>query len=162
MATVAIRGLRTLLTFMALGFCGACSNEPKETEQPVPVQIVPVSKATLQQTVMASAVLFPIAQSALVPKISAPVKKFYVNRGSHVRAGQLLAELENRDLAAAAQENRGAYDQAQPTSRRNCRKRNWTPKLRSRPTTPRRRYTTAGKSCSSKAPCRARNWIRPA
>jgi HlyD family secretion protein len=115
MATVAIRGLRTLLTFMALGFCWACSNEPKETEQPVPVQIVPVSKATLQQTVMASAVLFPIAQSALVPKISAPVKKFYVNRGSHVRAGQLLAELENRDLAAAAQENKGTFDQAQAT-----------------------------------------------
>src|SRR6185503_8400721 len=36
-----------------------------------------------------------------------------VNRGSHVRAGQLLAELENRDLAAAAQENKGAFDQAQ-------------------------------------------------
>jgi HlyD family secretion protein len=115
MASVAIRGLRTLLTLMVLGFCWACSNEPKETEQPVPVQIVPVSKATLQQTVLANAVLFPIAQSALVPKISAPVKKFYVNRGSHVRAGQLLAELENRDLAAAAQENKGTFDQAQAT-----------------------------------------------
>src|SRR5262249_4258683 len=40
-------------------------------------------------------------------------KKFLVNRGSHVRTGQLLAVLENRDLAAAAQENKGAYDQAQ-------------------------------------------------
>jgi HlyD family secretion protein len=79
------------------------------------VQIVPVAKATLQQTVTADAVLFPTAQSALVPKISAPVKKFYVNRGSHVRAGQLLAELENRDLAAAAQENRGTFDQAEAT-----------------------------------------------
>src|SRR5207248_8610844 len=28
-------------------------------------------------------------------------------------AGQLLAVLENRDLAAAAQENKGSYDQAQ-------------------------------------------------
>jgi multidrug efflux pump subunit AcrA (membrane-fusion protein) len=77
------------------------------------VQIVAVSQSTLEQTVTANAVLFPIAQSALVPKISAPVKKFYVNRGNHVRAGQLLAELENRDLAAAAQENKGAFDQAQ-------------------------------------------------
>jgi multidrug efflux pump subunit AcrA (membrane-fusion protein) len=77
------------------------------------VQIVPVSQSTLDETVTANAVLFPIAQSALVPKLSAPVKRFYVNRGSHVRAGQLLAELENRDLAAAAQENRGAFDQAQ-------------------------------------------------
>jgi len=96
-----------------LGICSACSSEPKDTEQPVPVQIVPVSQSTLDETVTANAVLFPIAQSALVPKLSAPVKRFYVNRGSHVRAGQLLAELENRDLAAAAQENRGAFDQAQ-------------------------------------------------
>jgi HlyD family secretion protein len=115
MAISAMRGLGTLLTLMALGVCFACSSEPKETEQPVPVEIVPVSKVTLQQTVLANAVLFPIAQSALVPKISAPVRKFYVNRGSHVRAGQLLAELENRDLAAATQENKGAFDQAQAT-----------------------------------------------
>lgn len=93
----------------------ACSSEPKDTEPAVPVQIVSVSKANLQQTITTDAVLFPIAQSAIVPKISAPVKKFYVNRGSHVRAGQLLAELENRDLAAAAQENKGAYDQAEAT-----------------------------------------------
>jgi multidrug efflux pump subunit AcrA (membrane-fusion protein) len=92
-----------------------CSGEAKDTEQPVPVEIVSVEKATVQQKITADAVLFPIAQSALVPKISAPVKKFLVNRGSHVRSGQLLAVLENRDLAAAAQENRGAYDQAEAT-----------------------------------------------
>jgi multidrug efflux pump subunit AcrA (membrane-fusion protein) len=93
----------------------ACSGEAKDTEQPVPVEIVSVEKGTVQQKITADAVLFPIAQSALVPKISAPVKKFLVNRGSHVRSGQLLAVLENRDLAAAAQENRGAYDQAEAT-----------------------------------------------
>ena len=92
----------------------ACSGN-KDSEQPVPVEIVPVEKAALQQIVASDAVIFPIAQSALVPKISAPVKKFYVNRGSRVRAGELLAVLENRDLAAATQENRGAYDQAQAT-----------------------------------------------
>src|SRR5581483_2772062 len=41
------------------------------------------------------------------------VRKFYVNRGNKVRRGQLLAVLENRDLAAAAVENRGAYEQAE-------------------------------------------------
>lgn len=93
----------------------ACSGNAKESEQPVPVEIVPVQKATLHQTITADAVLFPIAQSALVPKISAPVKKFLVNRGSQVRAGELLAVLENRDLAAAAQDSKGAFDQAQAT-----------------------------------------------
>jgi len=56
-----------------------------------------------------------LQQSAIVPKISAPVKAFYVKRGSRVRKGQLLAVLENRDLAAAAQENQGAYNQAEAT-----------------------------------------------
>src|SRR5262249_4967768 len=69
----------------------------------------------LEQKITGDAVLFPIAQSALPAKISAPVKKFLVNRGSRVHAGQLLAVLENRDLAAAAQQNTGTYDQAQPT-----------------------------------------------
>src|ERR1700675_1243665 len=59
--------------------------------------------------VTSEAVLYPLAQSAIVPKISAPIKAFYVNRGSKVHAGQLLATLENRDLAAAAQDNQGAY-----------------------------------------------------
>ena len=57
--------------------------------------------------------MFPIHQAALVPKINAPVRKFYVNRGSHVRSGQLLAVLENRDLVAGAQQSQGEYEQAQ-------------------------------------------------
>ncbi len=86
----------------------------KKPEEPtVGVQVIPVKKATIEQTVTSEAVLFPLAQSAIVPKISAPVKAFFVKRGSKVHEGQLLATLENRDLAAAAQDNQGAYDQAQ-------------------------------------------------
>jgi multidrug efflux pump subunit AcrA (membrane-fusion protein) len=109
------RIVAAFLLAVSIAVMTACSGEAKDTEQPVPVEIVSVEKATVQQKITADAVLFPIAQSALVPKISAPVKKFLVNRGSHVRSGQLLAVLENRDLAAAAQENRGAYDQAEAT-----------------------------------------------
>src|SRR5581483_7018597 len=102
-----------LLLTLALTLLCACSGEAKNTETAVPVEIVEVAKTTLQQKVSAEAVLFPIAQSAIVPKITAPVQRFLVNRGSHVRKGQLLAVLENRDLAAAARENKGAYTQAQ-------------------------------------------------
>jgi multidrug efflux pump subunit AcrA (membrane-fusion protein) len=98
----------------ALGFATltACSHE--KTEEPsVSVQIVPVENKTLHKVVRAEAILFPLQQSAIVPKIAAPVKTFYVRRGSKVRKGQLLAILENRDLVAATQESRGAYDQAE-------------------------------------------------
>jgi len=108
-----IRIPAALLILAAFISSSACSGGDKEAVPSVPVQIVTVEKATLQQTISADAVIFPIAQSALVPKITAPVKKFLVNRGSRVHAGQLLAVLENRDLAAAAQENKGSYDQAQ-------------------------------------------------
>ena len=92
-----------------------CSKESGEKEPVAPVQVAAVERTTLEHTISAEAVLFPLAQSAITPKISAPVKTFYVKRGSPVREGQLLAVLENRDLAAAAQDTKGSYDQAQAT-----------------------------------------------
>jgi len=105
-----ILSLAAIITVVASGL--GCSSE-KPAEPTVGVQVVPVKKSTIEQTVTSEAVLYPLAQSAIVPKISAPIKAFYVNRGSKVHAGQLLATLENRDLAAAAQDNQGTYDQAQ-------------------------------------------------
>jgi HlyD family secretion protein len=101
------------LALLPLIFLLSCSKDSGEKEAAVPVQVVAVQKETIQRTVTAEAILFPLQQAAITPKISAPVKAFYIKRGSLVHKGQLLAVLENRDLAAAAQENRGSYDQAQ-------------------------------------------------
>ena len=90
----------------------ACSEE-KTAEAVVPVTAAPVQKATIQRVIEADAVLFPLQQAAIVPKITAPVRKFLVNRGSKVHQGQLLAILENQDLAAAKEENKGAFEQAE-------------------------------------------------
>lgn len=92
-----------------------CSSDREDNEPIVTVQVAAVEKTTIEQTISAQAILFPRQQSAIVPKISAPVQKFLVKRGSPVREGQLLAVLENRDLSAAAQDTKGAYDQAQAT-----------------------------------------------
>jgi HlyD family secretion protein len=91
----------------------ACSSDQADKEPTVSVQAVPVEKTQIQHTINAQAILFPRQQSAIVPKISAPVQKFLVKRGSPVTQGQLLAVLENRDLSAAAVDTKGAYDQAQ-------------------------------------------------
>lgn len=106
------RAITVSATMLLLSFAG-CSKEPAEKEPTVPVQVAAVQQTTLQRQVVAQAILFPLQQSAITPKISAPVAKFYVQRGSHVRAGQLLATLENRDLSAAAEQNKGDYEQAQ-------------------------------------------------
>src|ERR1035437_4958814 len=91
----------------------SCSKKEQETEPDVSVQAVKAEKKSIRQIIRSEAVLFPRNQAAITPKIVAPVKKFYVNRGSRVNAGQLLAVLENRDLAAAETENKGSYQQAE-------------------------------------------------
>ena len=79
-----------------------------------PCKSAPRRKA-IPLKVIADAILYPRDQAAIVPKVVAPVKKFYVDRGSHVNAGQLLAELENQDLAGAHQKSQGGYQQAEVT-----------------------------------------------
>jgi RND family efflux transporter MFP subunit len=96
---------------VSLILLSACKKE-EETKPIVTVQTVVVQRTDLVQTVETEAILFPIEQAAITPKVSAPVKEFKVNRGSRVKKGQLLAVLENQDLSAAATENRGGLDQA--------------------------------------------------
>src|SRR2546427_7145165 len=115
--TVHRRGVRRPVSLIFLAsliafLFAACSHEEAE-EAAVPVKAATVQKTAIQRVIAADAVLFPLQQSALVPKISALVKTFYVNRGSKVHKGQLLAVLENRDLAAAHEENKGAFEQAE-------------------------------------------------
>jgi multidrug efflux pump subunit AcrA (membrane-fusion protein) len=103
-------GALVVLGFVASG----CSKGTEVEAAPtVTVQVGAAENQTIERKVSAEATLYPLEQSAIVPKITAPVKKFYVEKGSKVHAGQLLAELENSDLLAQKQENEGAYTQAE-------------------------------------------------
>src|SRR3974390_2368883 len=95
-----------------IGALTACSSEKPE-EAAVLVKAATVAKTTIQRVIAADAVLFPLQQASLVPKIASPVKAFYVNKGSKVHKGQLLAVLENQDLAAAREDTKGAFEQAE-------------------------------------------------
>jgi HlyD family secretion protein len=114
------RHLAIFFTAAAVLFSG-CSkkgdDEEKKAEAPAPVQVTAVTQDTIRRTVEADGVLFPLDQASIMPKISAPVQKFMVNRGDHVRSGQLLAVLENRDLSAAVVESRGQLTQAESNLR---------------------------------------------
>jgi HlyD family secretion protein len=107
-----------LLIAAAMLLTSACSKkEEKEVEAPVPVQVTVVTQDTIRHVVTGDGALFALDQQNVMPKISAPVKKFYVNRGDRVKQGQLLAVLENRDLAAQAAESKGGLDQAESNLR---------------------------------------------
>jgi HlyD family secretion protein len=101
--------LTAVLALLSFG----CSEKEKEKEPVVSVESALVQRTELRRSVTAQAIVYPLHQAALVPKISAPVEKFYVNRGSRVRQGQLLAVLENKDLSAAAEQSKGEFEQAQ-------------------------------------------------
>ena len=106
-------------TRRALGFAllpliafAGCKKEETPTPE-VTVQAEKPEQGSISEHIVADAILAPLAQAAIQSKVSAPVKKFYVQRGAKVKEGQLLAVLENADLAAAAQDNKGSYEAAQ-------------------------------------------------
>jgi HlyD family secretion protein len=89
------------------------SKQEQEPGRVVTVDVAPVLLSSIQRTIRTQGLLYPRQQAAIVPKLSAPIKKTYVQRGARVRAGQLLLELENQDLAGQAAENRAAYELAE-------------------------------------------------
>lgn len=107
--------LSTLAAGLILAAVGCSSHADDEPGSPpvVSVQVVTVSQGPLRQWVRTQAVLYPLRQAIITPKISAPVSRFFVQRGDHVRQGELLAELEDHDLSAAARESQGQLETAQ-------------------------------------------------
>jgi HlyD family secretion protein len=95
---------------------GGCHRGGEQEQSPVvTVDVAPVTLAKIQDTVRADGIVYARQQAAIVPKISAPIAKRLVERGARVRAGQLLLELENKDLAGAALKGQAAYEAAQAT-----------------------------------------------
>jgi HlyD family secretion protein len=109
---------RPLFVVIAMFSLVGCSKAPDENEKgPAPVQVTAVTQATIRRAVEGDGALFALDQDSIMPKISAPVQKFFVNRGDHVKRGQVLALLENRDLVDAAAESEGAVEQAEANLR---------------------------------------------
>jgi len=102
-------GSAVVLPFLFVPGCKKESTPPVE----VTVQAEHPEQGTIAEHISVDAILSPLAQAAIEPKITAPVRRFYVQRGAKVKEGQLLAVLENTDLTAAALDNKGSYMAAQ-------------------------------------------------
>src|SRR5580704_16148955 len=98
---------------LALIGCGSAKKEEADVEAPTPVQVDTVRKGPIDHVVSADAVLYPVNQANVTAKIASPLKRVLVNRGDHVKSGQVVIELETADLAAATNESKSLYDQAQ-------------------------------------------------
>jgi len=100
-------------TVLVLLWATGCKESEKEKEPVATVQVTPVRKAAIEETIAAEAVVYPVQQAVVTPKITSTIKQFLVQRGSKVRKGQLLAILENADLSAAAEQSKGEFEQAE-------------------------------------------------
>ena len=96
--------------FLVLGGCKKAA--PEEEKPVVGVQAEHPETGEITEDISADAMLTPVAQASVASKVSAPIKQFFVQRGSHVAEGQLVAKLENQDLEGAAVDNEGSYTAA--------------------------------------------------
>ena len=115
-----IRHLRRAAAWLVLPLTllTSCRKDADDEKEKVANPVVNVlvetaNRGAIDHMVIADAVLYPVSQANITSKINAPVKRTLVGRGDHVRAGQVLLELESGDLAAIAREAQHQYEQAQ-------------------------------------------------
>ena len=110
----AVRFCAIPIALFSLALSSGCKKANEGDTAPlVTVQAEHPEVGPISEHIAADATLTAVAEAAISPKITAPVRRFYVQRGSKVKQGQLLAVLENRDLSAQALDNQGQYTAAQ-------------------------------------------------
>jgi HlyD family secretion protein len=104
-----------LCAMLAVSLVAGGCRKAAETvpEASVAVEAEHPTVGPISAEITADAVLAPRAQAAIAPRISAPVKEEFVQRGASVHKGQLLLTLEDLDLRGAARDSRGNLSQAQ-------------------------------------------------
>ena len=111
---------RHSLLYLPALFLAGCGPHAEETP-PKPVVDVKVAKAELAEvkvTVRGPAFVFAREQANIGSRITAPIRKLLARKGDNVAAGQLLAQLDNRDLLAQRDEAAAAVTDAEANLQR--------------------------------------------
>ena len=87
---------------------GCKSKDADVPDVAVTVQASRPTQGDISEQIVADAILAPLSQAALAPRISAPIRAEFVQRGARVHRGQLLVSLESRDLQGSALESKGS------------------------------------------------------
>ena len=109
-----------VLIFSAVFFSSCKPKEPVAEAPPVVVVSVRVAQAERQNIaaqVMALGSINPIQQATVSAKISAPIAQMAILKNKIVRAGEVIAVLESRDLQAQKKEALALLDEAKLSAR---------------------------------------------
>ncbi len=99
--------------------CGCDRAKEDAPEKPVVrVKVTSAAIADIPQTVTAPASIFPRDQANVSARITAPIRELRARKGDTVRAGDVLAVLENRDLMAQREEAQAALSDAEANLRK--------------------------------------------
>lgn len=96
--------------------CGSKAKREAEDAKSTPLVEVTFGKAVssdIPVSISAPATVFAREQANVSGRVTAPIRRLLVRKGDTVRSGQVLAELENRDVAAQLAEAQGAVANAQ-------------------------------------------------
>ena len=102
---------------MVLAAAGCKKQQDEAPEAAVVVQAAHPTRGPIAEEISADAILAPLSQAAIAPRISAPIRAEYVQRGAHVRRGQLLVTLEDGDLRGSALDSAGTLAAAQANAK---------------------------------------------
>lgn len=111
-----MRTLRALAPGLAMALSlviAGCGKAP-QAEEPLPeaVRVQPATLGPASQPVHASGVLVPQEELRLAFKVGGVIQRIEVKAGQRVRAGQLLAEIEQTEIQAEVEQARQLAEQA--------------------------------------------------
>jgi multidrug efflux pump subunit AcrA (membrane-fusion protein) len=107
--------LASVLASITLALTG-CSSKPEEEPTPlIEVKLGSPSRRNLEISVSGPATIFPREQANIAARITAPIRDLRAHKGDNVKAGQVLAVLDSRDLTAQKAEAAAAENEALQT-----------------------------------------------
>lgn len=121
---IAAKTRNTLITLMFVGLAGllsACNRDgaAAQTKAPtvdaVPVEVALAAHGAISASYSGTAALVADHEAQVTAKTSGVLKKLYVEEGMTVKAGQLLAELDDADALAKAKQAEAQMHKAEAT-----------------------------------------------
>jgi HlyD family secretion protein len=100
---------------VVLGAAGALIASRSGDKKIDPNKLGKVDRGDLARSVVATGKVEPITKVEIKSKASGIVKKLYVEYGDHVKAGQLLAELDREEMLAQVRQSEAQLSSAEAT-----------------------------------------------
>lgn len=104
------------MTAGLLALLAGCSQKQESAPKPVvEVKLARAEIAEIPVTIEAPATVHPREQANIAARLTAPIRKLLVKKGDRLSAGQVLAELDDRDLIAQKAEAAASVADAEAT-----------------------------------------------